>query len=342
MCRCADAGGRRCPSHQDPLRRALAVATQLVARWDKRHQQALARGDQKAADRALEHFVAALDSLGDREGRIADAIHAAIPPTRADEYTAERLRQMDTDELGDALAGLNDDPVAGDRVTAELLRRDDENQQLRESLTPDAIADMDDFDRYTAWVRTADYPELRARIEDQWRREGLNPHAMTGTETFGAESGDGAPDLTDEDNQRLSEGWQTLSWRKYQALEESLITNPEHRTSIDDIKDRGTVNDLELNLRQEYSDHLNDLHVRAEEACRGTLLNRKGAARLVDPTEILRGNVVMLRAYASEELRSFLAKEGGGMSFTRWMSEHKQSADAPTNTRRFQDRDVTA
>lgn len=342
MCRCEDDGGRRCPSHRDPVRRAIAVAAQLVARWDKRHQEALARGDQEAADKALDRFVAALDSLGEREGRVRDALRAAIPPTRADEYTTDRLRAMDVDELGEALAGLNDDPVAADRVVAEMVRRDDENQQLHDRLSVEAIAGMDDFDRYTAWVRTAEHPELRARIEDQWRREGVNPAAMTGTDPFAADSADDGPDLSDEDRQRLAEGWETLSWRKYAALEESLITNPAHRTSLEEIKARGTIKELESELRQEYSQYLEELHVRAENACRGTLLNRKGTARRVDPTAILRGNVVMLRAYASEELRSFLAKEGGGVSYSRWLSEHKQSADAPTSQRRFEDRDVVA
>lgn len=346
MCRCHDAGGRRCPSQLDPARKAIAVASQLVARWDKRHQEALDRGDQAAADKALDRFVTAIDSLGDREGRIADAVRAAIPPTRADEYSADRLRQMSTDQLGDELAGLNDDPVAADRVVAEMLRRDDEDQQLHTALSVDAVVGMDDFDRYTAWVRTENHPELRARIEDQWRREGVNPAAMTGTDPF-AESGDAStdgdpPELSADDQQRLADGWQTLSWRKYAALEESLITNPAHRTSLEEVKARGTVRDLDLELRQEYSQFLDNLHVEAENACRGKLLNRKGEARRVDPNEILRGNVVLLKAYASPELRSFLAGQGGAMSYSRWMSEHKQSADGPSQQRRFQDRDVVA
>ena len=57
---------------------------------------------------------------------------------------------------------------------------------------------------------------------------------------------------------------------------------------------------------------------------------------------ILRGNVILLRNYASEELRSFLAGQGGAMSYSRWLSEHKQSADSPSNQLRFQDRDVVA
>lgn len=346
MCRCHDDGGRRCPSQLDPARKAIAVASQLVARWDKRHQAALAAGDQKAADKALDRFVAAIDSLGEREGRIANALRAAIPPTRADEYTAARLREMSTDQLGDELAGLNDDPVAADRVVAEMLRRDDEDQQLHANLSVEAIADMDDFDRYTAWVRTENHPELRARIEEQWRREGVNPAAMTGADPFGAQAditaADDAPELSATDQQRLAEGWQTLSWRKYAALEESLITNPAHRTSLDEIKARGTVSNLEVELRQEYSEFLDDLHVQAENACRGKLLNRKGEARGVDPNDILRGNVILLRNYASEELRSFLAGQGGAMSYSRWMSEHKQSANSPSNQLRFQDRDVVA
>lgn len=344
MCRCNDDGGRRCPSHLDPARRAIAVASQLVARWDKRHQEALAAGNQEAAEKALSRFVAAIDSLGEREGRIANALRAAIPPTRADEYTTDRLRQMSTDELGDALAGLNDDPVAADRVVAEMLRRDDEDQQLHEALSVDAVADMDDFDRYTAWVRTENHPALRARIEDQWRREGVNPAAMTGADPFAEDttSDSDAPELSAEDQQRLAEGWQTLSWRKYAALEESLITNPAHRTSLEEIKARGTVRDLELELRQEYSQFLDDMHVQAENACRGKLLNRKGEARKVDPNDILRGNVVLLKNFASPELRSFLAGQGGAMSYSRWIAEHKKSADGDSNQRRFQDRDVVA
>lgn len=343
MCRCSDKGGRRCPSHQDPVRKAIAVAAQLVARWDKRHRQAQAAGDHAAAEHAMDRFVNAIDTLGEREGRRYEALQAPIPPTRADEYTPQRLQAMSEDELGDTLAGLNDDPVAADRVVAELLRRDDEAHQLDTRLSVDAIADMDEFDRYTAWVRTAEHPHLRARIEEQWRREGINPAAMTGgLDAADFTVADDGPDLSDADQQRLAEGWQTLSWRKYKELEDSLITNPAHRTSLDEIKARGTVNDMHADLRQEYSEYLEDLHVRAEQACRGTLLNRKGNARHVDPNEILRGNVVMLRAYASEELRSFLAKEGGGVSYARWMSEHKQTADAPTGQRRFQDRDVVA
>lgn len=344
MCRCHADGGRRCPSQLDPARKALAVASQLVARWDKRHQAALAAGDQQAADKALDRFVAALDSLGEREGRVANALRAAIPPTRADEYTTDRLRQMSTDQLGEELAGLNDDPIAADRVVAEMLRRDDEEQQLRDSLTVDAVAEMDDFDRYTSWLRTEDHPDLRARIEEQWRREGVNPAAMTGTDPFtDPDTGlDAPPELSAEDQQRLTDGWQTLSWRKYAALEESLITNPAYRTSIDEIKARGTVRDLDLELQQEYSEYLNDLHTQAEQACRGELLNRKGKAKLIDPEKILRGNVVMLKAYASDELRTFLAGQGGAMSYSRWLAEHKQSADGSSTQLRFQDRDVVA
>lgn len=54
--------------------------------------------------------------------------------------------------------------------------------------------------------------------------------------------------------------------------------------------------------RAAYQDYLLHAYARAEEACRGRLLNRRGERAQVDSLSLFSGNSIRAHAYASEEL----------------------------------------
>jgi len=54
--------------------------------------------------------------------------------------------------------------------------------------------------------------------------------------------------------------------------------------------------------RAEYQDYLHAAYARAEEACRGRLLNRRGENKGIDSLSLFIGNEARALAYASEEL----------------------------------------
>ena len=54
--------------------------------------------------------------------------------------------------------------------------------------------------------------------------------------------------------------------------------------------------------RAEYDDTLYSQYERAEEACRGAMLNARGRERGVDPLSLFMGNARRAHAYASAEL----------------------------------------
>ena len=60
----------------------------------------------------------------------------------------------------------------------------------------------------------------------------------------------------------------------------------------------------------EFQDHLEALYARAETECAGQLLNARGRAADIDAFTLLYGPWVRVEAYASEELRDWLATAG--------------------------------
>lgn len=58
-------------------------------------------------------------------------------------------------------------------------------------------------------------------------------------------------------------------------------------------------------VRDDYARHLEQQFVKAEQACRGNLLNQRGREARVDAFSLFSGNRLRAHAYASEELLTF-------------------------------------
>lgn len=339
MCRACSPGrtGRRCPSQNDPAKRALAVATQLVTRWERRLQEAEIAGDDGAINRALLRFTAAVTSVAERTESL-NPFGRPAPPSRVDEFSDDRLAQMGEDELIETMGALHADPAAQDRLVGELDRRDQEQEEqarrtaeyerLSHELTDDAIADMDYFQQYAQWEQLADYPDLQNRVAAHWA------DSTAFGEASSAESGD-TFDLTGEQVERLDLAYRTMSPAAYQELERTIITDPALRSTATG-QSTPLKRDLMRREKDAYMDYMDELYVRSEHEARGHMLNARGQALKVDPVELMFGNSKRMSAYASDEFKASVQRNGGHMSFTRWLAE-RGHADAQRRVGRHEE-----
>lgn len=337
MCRACKDGqkGRRCPSQEDPHKRALAVATQLVTRWEKRLQQAEIDGNETAIGRALDRFTAAVSSVAERTASL-NPFGRPAPRSRVDEFTHERLAGMSEDELIETMGDLHSDPSAQDRLVQELDRRDQaaeeaarrtaEYEQFSNELTDDAIADMDYFQQYARWEQLSDYPDLQNRIAAHW----------SGDDAFGA-GGDDVDelDLTVEQVEQLDKAFKTMSPAAYRELERTIITDPALR-STDTGGREATKSAILRREKDAYMDYMDELYVRAENDSRGHMLNPRGRSLNVDPVGLMFGNGKRMLAYASDEFKASIQRNGGHMSFTRWLAQ-RGHADAQRRVGRHEE-----
>lgn len=337
MCRACKDGqkGRRCPSQADPQKRALAVATQLVTRWEKRLQQAEIAGDETAIGRALDRFSAAVSSVAERTASL-NPFGRPAPRSRVDEFTPERLAGMSEDELIETMGDLHSDPSAQDRLVHELDRRDQiaeeaarrtaEYEQLSRDLTDDAIAEMDYFQQYARWEQLADHPDLQNRIAAHWSDRdafGAVDHHVEGS------------GLTAEQEERLEQAFKTMSPAAYRELERTIITDPALR-SADAARGEATKKATLQREKDAYMDYMDELYVRAENESRGHMLNARGRALNVDPVGLMFGNGKRMLAYASDEFKASIQRNGGHMSFTRWLAQ-RGHADAQRRVGRHEE-----
>lgn len=58
-------------------------------------------------------------------------------------------------------------------------------------------------------------------------------------------------------------------------------------------------------IRAEFEDYRLAEYLRAEEACRGAMLNARGRKAHVDPISLFMGNDARAQAYASDELKEW-------------------------------------
>ncbi|MGB3673268.1 MAG: hypothetical protein WA988_02385 [Candidatus Nanopelagicales bacterium] len=92
-------GGRRCPSHTNPILKRLASAVQRVTRWEGRaHSAEAASADEQALTHAMERFIAAIADVEERSGW--DPEWATVPPpSRWREFTPDLLADTSDDDL---------------------------------------------------------------------------------------------------------------------------------------------------------------------------------------------------------------------------------------------------
>ena len=63
--------------------------------------------------------------------------------------------------------------------------------------------------------------------------------------------------------------------------------------------------DMRAEIRDRFEDYRMAEYVKAEEACRGAMLNERGRRAGVDPLSLFMGNASRAHAYASPELIEF-------------------------------------
>ena len=161
--------------------------------------------------------------------------------------------------------------------------------------TPAATVDWSDDDLLTAWTELGDDPAAQDQIMTtlEWREEVA---AARDAEIAAHEA---------QQRAEREQAWSVA----VDAEDAGPLTNPARRP----------VRRLspEQVCREEYDAHMRDSYARAENDCRGVLLNREGLAASVDPTSLFCGPASRVRKYGSEELRTWFARNGR-ITFGEW------------------------
>lgn len=148
MCRDMAHGGRRCPYHDNPKVRALAVARTCATRMARRLE---ARENELSEEQYQKRFQRLMNSYENLASRTQDATGVKAPPaegqtdkptplppaapTVAETITPELVNSLSWDELADLAGELGDDPEAAEKM--ELLINEREERELHEGLAPD-------------------------------------------------------------------------------------------------------------------------------------------------------------------------------------------------------------
>jgi hypothetical protein len=314
MCRKQGPGGsgRRCPCHQDPIRRAVAHAIQRLNRWERKYNAAVAAGDGAAEEHALGRFQSAIDDLTERSQRQAPPPVPAPPPL----LDPSDLRSTDGDTLERMWADASADPDNQSLIEREWARRD----QLKRGTSDDLLIpegrysrlvdalyapeDLSDWELKEVWLDGHTDPDLRQLAEDE-----IDRRMLARAEHPGAD-----PELESAVDQRLEHAWATMRPHDYRRYEATLVTDPAMRMPDNASGRRQTGRELQ----SEYHEYCYERFLQAEEATRGHLLNRRGRALNVDPASLMAGNAKRMEAYASDEFKGFIGATGGHMSFARF------------------------
>lgn len=164
--------------------------------------------------------------------------------------------------------------------------------------TPAATVDWSDDDLIVAWGELAEDPAAQDQIMAtlDWREQ--------------VRSARDAEIAEHVERQRREREQREQAWREErERADASPLTNPVTRPAR-----RLTA---EQACREEYDAHLTNVYVMAENECRGQLLNRAGLAKDVDPQSLFTGPASRVRAYASEELRTYFARHGR-ITYVEW------------------------
>lgn len=164
MCRSVAHGGRRCPCHSDPYRRAVASATQRMSRYARWADAASDAGDAAAASRYDALMMKAVEDL-DRLRAPED-----LPPVRTISYVPEQvphtLESTQGWDDGQWAAALNAAMARGDQAEVDELAWLMDQQQSAEPVSPQetrshAVA-MGSY-RSSEWVEPSALTDLSAR-----------------------------------------------------------------------------------------------------------------------------------------------------------------------------------
>lgn len=341
-------GGRRCPSHTNPVLKRLASAVQRVSRWERKVNDAEASGDTQQAKRALELFGNAVRDLEDRSGW--DPAWQKVPPaSRVDEFTRGRLASMEADDLESAWSQLHYDPRSQAAIEDEWARRDavdrertaQEEQQVREiweaTLAPGVVEQISDDDLRAHWAELEDHSDLQERVEAEWdRRAQERWHAPAPSDA--EEPADTTAALTGAEVEELDWAYRNLSAAEYREVERRLVTDPSLRTPETAFPER-TARQRDRKFRDDYLDYQFERYMDAEAQCRGHLVNKRGRVLGVDPQSLLYGNSKRMAAYASDEFKAFIGATGGHMSFARFAAQRRggDSRYGAWNAENFED-----
>ncbi|HEX4702330.1 MAG TPA: hypothetical protein VH352_09415 [Pseudonocardiaceae bacterium] len=184
--------------------------------------------------------------------------------------------------------------------------------------TPAETVDWSDDDLLVAWSELSDDPAARDQIMAtlEWRAQ--------------AEAARDAELAEHAERQQAERDARDRAWQQEQERHDaSPLTNPARRP----------VRRLspERVCREEYDSHLAVTYVAAETECRGQLLSREGLAKGIDPSTLFTGPASRVRAYASEELRTWFGRHGR-MTFAEWRYQWfgRDSDRAAARTARYQ------
>ncbi|HEX3783294.1 MAG TPA: hypothetical protein VHX38_26815 [Pseudonocardiaceae bacterium] len=188
------------------------------------------------------------------------------------QHSAVHTPPVDNTATGDALGGGG--LVAPDTMAGEY--------------TPAATVDWSDDDLLTAWTELADDPAAQDQIMAtlEWREEVAAARDA---------------DIAAHEQQQRAErerAWSVAA----DAEDASPLTNPARRPARRLSPDQA--------CREEYDSFVRDSYVVAENDCRGVMLNRDGIASGIDPSSFFCGPASRVRKYASEELRTWFARNG--------------------------------
>lgn len=334
MCRNKACGGRRCPAHCDPLRQALAHATQRATRWERRYNEAVANDDTKAADHAFERFQSAID----------DTVHRSTPtpsppppePPPLEPLDARYVSQLSDDGL-ETLWSARVTDLAGQQLIedewqhresmASQQRADDHNTALEEAMLRgevgsqlESIVPPSDRQLVRLWHESARLSDLQLRVERALTERGIPTPAPIVISEGPTEQATEPDHEYDQHSHELDRAWETMTAADYIAYEATLISDPAQRTPIDLINSRPSMAAKDRQTRQDYAEYTFERYVEAETACRSHLLNARGKRLKVDPHSLMNGNAKRMDAYASDEFKGFIAKTGGHMSYARFKS----------------------
>lgn len=154
--------------------------------------------------------------------------------------------------------------------------------------TPAATVDWSDDDLILAWAELTDDPAAQNQIMTtlEWR------------EQVRAERD---AEIAEHEQQRRAE--RERAWvNALDSEDASPLTNPARRPA--------RRLSAEQSCREEYESFVQGSYVSAENDCRGVLLNRDGLAAGIDPSSLFSGPASRVRKYASEELRTWFARQG--------------------------------
>lgn len=312
MCRSKSCGGRRCPAHSDPTRRALANAVQRLNRWERRYEAAIASGDETAQEHALRLFTAACEDL---TSQTVGAQAPPVPPKppALDPYALRSCDGADLERMWTERTADRDNQILIEREWArrDLARRSSSDEvvlpgpRYRRLVDQLHVAEeLTDRVLKEAWLDGHTDPDLRQLAEAEMDRRSMIRAAHPGDD----------PDLEDAVDRRLEDAWQSMRPADYRRYESTLVTDPLMRMP-DSVAGR-RLTDREL--RDQYSEFCFERYLAAEAHTRGHLLNRRGKHLGVDPFSLMSGNAKRMEAYASDEFKSFVGSTGGHMSFARF------------------------